>query len=567
METVDAQPRGWDEGPGLLQSAWRYNWIVAVAALIGAVLGYGWASRQPILYQASSRLLFGPTSATLSGQAEQPSSDPERYLNNQVQLITSSEVLERAAKRSGVAGASADGLAAQMTVVPAQNTDVITISVLDSTPKGAADLANAVGAAYQAYVADQPRKVAEGIKSVNNRLQDQLNEINGSLAATPPPADADTLRLLRDAIRNQQEDNAKRFAAITAAGSSNPVQLQEEAAVPGQPAQPATRRTAAIGLLFGLVGGVALAWLLSTRRMAGASMEWPVLGSARRRRRAGGDLMAAADGATARPVEARTDDRRFAAEPSGNGVKIDSAVAPLARRLTQEHDAGLDQVQGSGSGGRVRAEDGEVFVQQRQRSSPAAVDEAAGGKPPEASEEGLIDTLARLEAALADEPLRFYAEFLPQVMADELTKDAFADLVAVLLDDGAGAFEVVGAVGLAADEQHAAVDQRHDVLRQAHQDGVSVFEDASRLGAAAAGIPGSRTADAFMLVPLVQGPSWIGVLLVGRRSDNGRRATPFDDQEIEALVQYATDCMPVLYSLLLFRRLQQSLAVLDPSQH
>jgi uncharacterized protein involved in exopolysaccharide biosynthesis len=116
METLDTEPRGWDEGPGLLQSAWRYNWIVAVAALLGALLGYGLAARQPVLYQGTSRLLFGSTSVALPGQVAQPSGDPDRYLNNQAQLIRSSEVLERAAKRSEVEGAAADSLAAQLTV-------------------------------------------------------------------------------------------------------------------------------------------------------------------------------------------------------------------------------------------------------------------------------------------------------------------------------------------------------------------------------------------------------------------------------------------------------------------
>ena len=273
-------------------------------------------------------------------------------------------------------------------------------------------------------------------------------------------------------------------------------------------------------------------------------------------RGAAGGLPPDVAGATVRPVEATT--------AAGNGVKL-GAVASLMQRLAREHNGYLDPVQGSGHGGGIRPGDVEAATQQRQYTSPAAADEAAVGQPPEMSGDGLIELLTRFEAALADEPLHYYAQFLPQVMAEELTSDGFADLVAILLDNGAGSFKVVGAAGLAGDEQHAAVDRRHDLLLQARQEGVSVFQDASRLGAAAAGIPGSQTAEALMLVPLVQGPSWIGMLLVGRRSVNGRRATAFDEQEIQDLVRYATDCAPVLHSMLLLRQLQQSLAVLDPS--
>ena len=68
METKDGQARSWEEGPDLLQSAWRYKWLIAVAALLGLLLGYGWAARQPTLYPAASQvLLTGTPSLSLSG--------------------------------------------------------------------------------------------------------------------------------------------------------------------------------------------------------------------------------------------------------------------------------------------------------------------------------------------------------------------------------------------------------------------------------------------------------------------------------------------------------------------
>jgi 2-oxoglutarate dehydrogenase E2 component (dihydrolipoamide succinyltransferase) len=46
-------------------------------------------------------------------------------------------------------------------------------------------------------------------------------------------------------------------------------------------------------------------------------------------------------------------------------------VSPLVRRLAREHDVDLSQIKGSGTGGRVRREDVEAFVQQR-GEQPAA---------------------------------------------------------------------------------------------------------------------------------------------------------------------------------------------------
>ena len=52
-------------------------------------------------------------------------------------------------------------------------------------------------------------------------------------------------------------------------------------------------------------------------------------------------------------------------------------MSPLVRRLAREHDVDLSQVQGSGSGGRVRREDVEAYVQQRGKE-PAAKAEPKG---------------------------------------------------------------------------------------------------------------------------------------------------------------------------------------------
>jgi pyruvate dehydrogenase E2 component (dihydrolipoamide acetyltransferase) len=75
----------------------------------------------------------------------------------------------------------------------------------------------------------------------------------------------------------------------------------------------------------------------------------------------------------------RTRQDRAAPRAGGNG-KAAAGVSPLVRRLAREHDVDLSQVQGSGSGGRVRREDVEAYVQQRGKQ-PAAEAPAARGEP------------------------------------------------------------------------------------------------------------------------------------------------------------------------------------------
>jgi pyruvate dehydrogenase E2 component (dihydrolipoamide acetyltransferase) len=77
--------------------------------------------------------------------------------------------------------------------------------------------------------------------------------------------------------------------------------------------------------------------------------------------------------AAEKPREQPRRDRAAARSGGGDGDgKAVAGVSPLVRRLAREHDVDLSQVQGSGSGGRVRREDVEAYVQQRGQEPAAA---------------------------------------------------------------------------------------------------------------------------------------------------------------------------------------------------
>jgi pyruvate dehydrogenase E2 component (dihydrolipoamide acetyltransferase) len=100
----------------------------------------------------------------------------------------------------------------------------------------------------------------------------------------------------------------------------------------------------------------------------------------------GGAGAEAEEAAEAEPAaKAKPKQDKVAARAGGDGKgngKAAAGVSPLVRRLAREHDVDLSQVQGSGSGGRVRREDVEAYVQQRGQApaaeAPAAKCEARG---------------------------------------------------------------------------------------------------------------------------------------------------------------------------------------------
>ena len=103
---------------------------------------------------------------------------------------------------------------------------------------------------------------------------------------------------------------------------------------------------------------------------------------------------------------------RKAAKAGGNGKgngKAAAGVSPLVRRLAREHDVDLSQIEGSGTGGRVRREDVEAFVQQRGKEpaeAPAAKGETKGkakGRAAAAAPSGTPQVAVPLTKGLREE--------------------------------------------------------------------------------------------------------------------------------------------------------------------
>jgi uncharacterized protein involved in exopolysaccharide biosynthesis len=280
MSTFHSQGPGRDALGRLLQSGWRYKWLLAVVVLVGVLLGYGWAARQPTVYEGVYRVRMAYRCPDLCTSFRR---------STQV-LLSSSAVVQRAVKLSG-SRISAETLRQRLEVEVAQDTDAVaqvpdglgwteviavTIRVVDSTAKGAAQLANAVMPASRQVLTEQQdaaaKQAAAALARRQRRLQDQLDGLDQRLAADPG-----NRRLQADRDARAQELNAfadQREALRRITTMSKVEVLAEQAALPEEPVQPRPLPAAAIGGLLGLVVGTGLAWWRSrpsgTLTMTGA---------------------------------------------------------------------------------------------------------------------------------------------------------------------------------------------------------------------------------------------------------------------------------------------------------
>jgi uncharacterized protein involved in exopolysaccharide biosynthesis len=242
----------------LLGSIWRYKLLIAAAVLLGALLGSGWAARQPTLYQGVTRVVLaaGADPTALAGEASYPPGEPEGYLRGQAQLMSSSPVLERAVTLSG-SRISVETLRQRLQVEVAKDADVLAMRVVDSTAKGAAQLANAIPTAYEQVVARRSREVAAQLLRARSALKARLAEAEAEVARNPNDA---RLRAECRALTDQDREVQRRLMALE---RGRPVLAWERAAVPKQPISPSSGRAVVIGMLLGLLAAAVLVWWLT----------------------------------------------------------------------------------------------------------------------------------------------------------------------------------------------------------------------------------------------------------------------------------------------------------------
>ncbi|MFT4041888.1 MAG: polysaccharide biosynthesis tyrosine autokinase [Gordonia sp. (in: high G+C Gram-positive bacteria)] len=217
----------WRQWSGHLRVSW---WLVAGPALIGAVVGLGFALLQTPIYRATA-VLYVTSGTTANAQnAYQGSLASEQRVSSYSRLATSEAVAEDAIEH-GAISLSAARLRSSISSTSIPDTALFTVSAKSEDARTAATLANAVSASLTRYV-----------------------------ATLETPGDGQTA-----------------LAKATVVTPAN---------APSKPASPSYQRYALVGFLLGVVGGILLLLLrvrLDTRVRSEQDVQTvvdaPVLGS------------------------------------------------------------------------------------------------------------------------------------------------------------------------------------------------------------------------------------------------------------------------------------------------
>lgn len=200
----------------------------------------------------------------------------ERLASTYAQLLTTRPVLEETLKRLGLdAVLSADALKQQVRVTPVQNTSLLRISVEDTNPQWAVDLANTIPVVFSDYITSvQTERFQESKRSLQQqiqRLQTEISELQARIAVAQKAAgtgavsSADILPLQTQlaTLQSSYANLYKQYEEVrlAEARSQDTVVLTEPALYAAR-IRPQPVRNILMALAVGLMLGVGAAFLI-----------------------------------------------------------------------------------------------------------------------------------------------------------------------------------------------------------------------------------------------------------------------------------------------------------------
>jgi capsular exopolysaccharide synthesis family protein len=235
------------ETPGLVRAlqVLRERWVVIVlCALVSLVAAVAYVEHKPNQYTATASLQFTTNSlpSQIAGVNSGQSLDPEGEKNTNVQLVTSTPVAAQVIEALKLKTTPAE-LLGEVSASDPQNDYVVDIEVTDGNPQRAAKIANAFAQQYVTYSQRQnEEQLIKGQQLIARR------------AAQLAPGDT-TDRANLNAL-------SQKLLLLQAVATAN-ARVANLASVPQSPSSPNRKATALVAVIFGLLLGVGLAFLLN----------------------------------------------------------------------------------------------------------------------------------------------------------------------------------------------------------------------------------------------------------------------------------------------------------------
>ncbi len=242
----------------------RWSWLIVLSVVISGSVAFLVSKNTTSVYRAQARFLINEAPGARGGNEYSQILTAQRLAQTYVQIITTNQVMEETIRRLGLPF-SPEELKGKISVNAPQETQILIVSVEDTDPQRAADIANMVGEVFtDQNLARENQRYAEPIANWQNRMREigaeieeldrQINELRN---ATSPDEQATLARLetQRNEARIRYTDafNKLNDLQVSQIQQSNNVHSIEPAVAPGVPIRPRVMNNT---LLAAVTGGL-----------------------------------------------------------------------------------------------------------------------------------------------------------------------------------------------------------------------------------------------------------------------------------------------------------------------
>lgn len=219
-------------------------WIIALTTILSTAAGVLLSFRQDTTYRASAAVFIGSANpAFLFSGIPQPTTSPDRHLQNQASIARLPAVADLAVEIANIPGYTAGRLLGRSSVIPASGTDILGFTVTDRNARVAERAATSYAQAYSRYKQEVD---TSAIERTRDRYEQQIAELEAA-------GEGGTIRY------EELVSQAERLRTLELLQGSN--QLTIRPAVGAVRSGPEPTRNGVLGFVFGLLLGTGLAFL------------------------------------------------------------------------------------------------------------------------------------------------------------------------------------------------------------------------------------------------------------------------------------------------------------------
>jgi succinoglycan biosynthesis transport protein ExoP len=223
----------------------RNRWLLLICFIAVPLAAFAYSLHQTKQYTATASLVFRSSGieSSLFNFTAPVNPNPQRETTTNLQLVSVQQVAERTVKTLDVPGLTAEDVLGSISVSPAGESELATVSATTDDPAFAARLANTVAKQYIVFSKQANEKK---IETAQGLIEEKLASLPESEREGP--------------AGEELEAKIRQLSALSAVQTGD-AELAQAALPPSSPSSPKTTRNVALGIVLGLVLGIGLALL------------------------------------------------------------------------------------------------------------------------------------------------------------------------------------------------------------------------------------------------------------------------------------------------------------------